>query len=180
MKNKFACLMMLLFLCLLTSCSSRVQHTNPFYNYNDNDFPRDHLPIIDPVEATRKSPSSSWSMKLLNGLYIEMPKSQEQEVVKVYIYSRVAELEKFSVKDGVIMAYSDYVNQQADAYIQTNFYHWFVMIPDKNITEGFHTENAFNQYIESKGIQDPVWQTPDEAFDQFLNTGCLDWFPDCE
>ena len=180
MTNKPLFLMILLSICFLPSCTPKIQHADSFYNYNESDFPRDHLPVLNPVEATRDGPNSSWNLKLLNSLHIDMPKSQEQEVQKVYIYSRVAELEKFAVKDGVIMAYSGHVNQLADAYIRENFYHWFVMIPGEDITKGFHTEDEFNHYIGTFGIQDPDWQTPDDAFDMFLKTGCLDWFPDCK
>ena len=98
----------------------------------------------------------------------------------MYGYSHVKELEKFAVKDGVILAYSAYVDQQADAYVLNNFYHWFVMIASKNITKGFHTEEEFREYIKTLGIQDPDWQMPDEAYEQFRNTGCLEWIPDCK
>lgn len=180
MTKKILFLMILLSICFLPSCSSKIQHADSFYNYNDSDFPRDHLPVINPVEATRDGPNSSWNLELLNSLHIDLPKSQEQEVRRVYIYSRVAELEKFAVKDGVIMAYSGHVNQQADAYIRENFYHWFVMIPGDEITIGFQTEDEFRAYIQTLGIEDPDWQTPDEAFKQFRKTGCLAWIPDCE
>jgi hypothetical protein len=179
MKINYLHLMILLSFCFMTSCTPIVNHSDPFYNYNGNDFPRDYLPILYPVEATRVNSNSSWSLDLLNSLPVDLPKITEQEVQKVYIYSRVGELEKFGVQAGVIMAYSGYVNHQADAFIQENFYHWFVMIPSENITKGFHTEAEFNEYIGTIGIKNPVWQTPDEAFDTFIKTGCLDWFPDC-
>ena len=76
------------------------------------------------------------------------------------------------------MAYSAYVDKDSDAYIQENYYHWFVVIPEKKISEGFHTEDEFRQYIQTLGIQDPDWQTPDEAYEQFRRTGCLEWIPD--
>jgi hypothetical protein len=78
------------------------------------------------------------------------------------------------------MAYSGYVDKNADAYIQDNYYHWFVLIPDKKIAEGFHTEEEFRQYIQMLGIQDPDWLTPDDAYEEFRLTGCLDWIPDCK
>jgi hypothetical protein len=180
MKKSTLFLILLLSLSYLPGCSPKVYHADQFYNYNDNDFPRDYLPIINPVEATRASPNSSWNLDLLNSLHVDLPKRQEQEVRKIYIYSHVVELEKFGVKEGVIMAYSGYVNHRADAFIQENYYHWFVMIPSENITKGFHTEAEFNEYIETIGIQNPVWQTPDEAFEQFRHTGCLEWIPDCQ
>ena len=90
------------------------------------------------------------------------------------------ELEKFAVKKDVIMAYSAYVNKEVDAYIQDNYYHWFVIIPDKKIAEGFHMEDEFREYVQTLGIQDIDWQTPEEAYKQFKQTGCLEWFPDCD
>lgn len=137
--------------------------------------------MINPVQVTRDMFSSSWNLKLLNGLHIDLPNSQEQEVVEVYGYYHVEELEKFAVKDGVIMVYSTYTDQQADAFIRNNFYHWFVMVPGENMTKGFHTEDEFRHYIQALGITEPDWQKPDEAFDKFVdNGGCLDWIPDCK
>ena len=164
----------------MASCTPIIQHDDPFYNYNDADFPRDHLPLITPVEATRERPSSPWGLKLLNAIYIDLPKSHEEDVLEVYTYYRIEELEIFAVKNGVIMAYSAYVNEDADAYIQDNFFHWFVMVPADETTKGFHTEDEFLEYIQTLGVEDPDWQTPDEAFDMFWETGCLAWIPDCE
>jgi len=180
MKKKLFYLMVFFSIGFLSSCAPIFHHADPFYDLNGSDYPRGHIPLINPVQATRDIHSSSWNLELLNSLHIDLPKSQEQEVRKVYIYSRIAELDKFAVEDGVILAYSDHVNQQADEYIQKNFYHWFVMVPSENITEGFHTEDEFRQYIQTLGIKDPDWQKPDEAYEQFLDSGCLDWFPDCE
>lgn len=132
-------LMVFLTIGCLMGCKPLVQHDDPFYNYNDSDFPRDHLPLINPVEATRERLSAPWGMKLLTGLHVDLPRSEEQGVVEVYIYYRIEELDKFAVKDGVIVAYSPYVDDQAAPFIRDDFYHWFVMVPDDNITKGFHS-----------------------------------------
>jgi hypothetical protein len=173
MKKTAFCLMILLNVIYLTSCTPLVQHSDPFYNVSDSDYAQ--LPLIDPIEARKLNSSSPWELDLANYLWINLPNSQD-----VYAYSHVDELEKVSVGDGVIMAYSSYVDKQADAYIQDNYYHWFVMVPSKNITVGFHTEDEFLQYIQTLGVQDPVWQTPDKAYAKFEKTGCLDWIPDCK
>ena len=109
-------------------------------------------------------------------IWVQIPNSNNAD----YGYSGVVELERFAVKNGVIMAYSSYVDKQADAYIQNDYYHWFVIVPSKDITEGFYTGNEFDQYIQTLGIQNPDWQTPDEAYKKFAQTGCLDWIPDCK
>ncbi len=121
-------------------------------------------------------PTSPWELGLGNHILVQIPNSNNA----YYAYSLVEELEKIAVKNGVIMAYSSYVDKQAGAHIQNNYYHWFVTIPDKNITKGLHTEDEFNQYIQTVGIQNPDWQTPDEAYKKFAETGCLDWIPDCK
>ena len=181
MKNTIFYLVLFLSLSYVTSCAPPVQPTNPpvqhadpFYNFNDDDYPLIHLPLIKPIEAKRQDGRTPWRVFLPYGMFVSIPNNQEE-----YAYD-IEELEKFAVSNGVIMAYSAYVDKQADAYIQDNYYHWFVLIPDKEIAEGFHTEDEFREYIQTLGIQDPDWQTPDEAYEQFTQTGCLDWIPDCK
>jgi hypothetical protein len=153
----------------------RVQHSDPFYNQNGDDFPLNHLPLIKPIQATRERSFEPWFLGLGNTIWLQIPNSNNA----YYGYSVVEELEKIAVKNGVVMAYSSYVDEQADAYIHDNYYHWFVMIPSKDIAVGFHTEDEFDQYIQTLDILDPDWQTPDEAFEMFVETGCLEWIPDC-
>jgi len=136
-----------------------------------------HLPLINPIEAKREVGESPWRVFLPPyGPWISIT---NEEGLFIYSYD-IEELEKFGVENGVIMAYSAYIDTEADAYIQDNYYHWFVLIPDKEIGEGFHTEDEFHEYIQTLGVQDPDWQTPDEAYKQFKRTGCLAWFPDCD
>ena len=174
-KNRFY-LILFLSISFLTNCTRTVQHADPFYNVNLNDYPLLHLPLINPIEAKRFSGETPWRILILYDLSVSLPNYQ----VKTYYDYDVEELEKFAVKNGVIMAYSAYVDIEADASIQEDYYHWFVIIPEKEIAEGFHTEAEFRAYIQTLGIQDPDWQTPDEAYKQFRRTGCLEWFPDCD
>jgi hypothetical protein len=184
MKNTVFYLVLFLSLSYVMSCAPPaqptnppVQHADPFYNFNDDDYPLIHLPLIKPFKAERLDDGSSlWSVFLPYGLFVSVPTRQDNFF---YAYA-IEELEKFAVQNGVIMAYSAYVDKEADAYIQDNYYHWFVLIPDKEIAEGFHTEDEFNQYIQTLGIQEPDWQTPDEAYEQFTRTGCLDWILGCK
>jgi len=181
MKKTAFYLMILFSLSYVVSCVSSAQHTDspvqhadPFYNINHNDYPLQHLPLIKPIEADHQDDGSSqWRVFSIYGPWVDIPNTHES-----YPYS-IEELEKFAVKNGAIMAYSAYVDTTADAYIQDNYYHWFVLIPDKEIAKGFHTEDEFREYIQTLGIQDPDWQTPDEAYEQFKQTGCLEWIPDC-
>jgi hypothetical protein len=175
MKKVIFCLMLLLNISFLTSCTQRIQHSDPFYNENGDDFPRNHLPLIKPIQATRERSSSPWQLGLGYTIWIEIPNSNNDN----YVYFRVEELEKIAVKNGVVMAYSSHVDKETDAYIQDNYYHWFVIFPDKEIAKGFHTEDEFSKHIQTLGIQNPDWQMPDEAYDKFIQAGCLDWIPDC-
>ena len=167
-------LLPLLSLCCLASHLGRVKHADPFYNYDD--FSMIRIPLIDPIEVNRLNSSSPWNISLHPSMWVDFPNDQG----RYYLYGHIHGPEKFAVNDGVIMAYSGYIDEEADVYIQENFYHWFVIIPDKEITMGFHTEDEFLKYLQILSIEDIDWQTPDEAFKQFRKTGCLEWFPDCE
>jgi len=178
MKKPFLCLMILLSVgCMIPfpRFPSLRHHTDPFYDYSDDYAPGARFPLIDPVQAIRDSPSSPWELEVANYNFVGMPNSRE-----FYVYGNVSPLEKISVKNGAILAYSPYVDQQADTYVQNNYYHWFVIVLEKNITKGFHSEDEFDQYIQTLGIQNAEWQTPDAAFDKYFQTGCLDWIPDCK
>jgi hypothetical protein len=183
MKKTAFYLFLLLILGYVTSCAPPaqstvppIQHADPFYTINDNDYPLLHLPLINPIDVEREDGRTPWRVFSPNGPWVHVPNRQDNFF---YVYA-IEELEKFAVNNGVIMAYSAYVDKEADAYIQDNYYHWFVLIPDKKIAEGFHTEDEFQQYIQILGIQNPDWQTPDEAYKQFEKTGCLAWIPDCK
>lgn len=181
MKKKIAilCLAVLLSVCCVVIGLGYFppnRYADPFYNPNYDDYPLLHLPLIKPIQANREAGDSIWRVTLPNGPRVSVPNSQNN---LVYPYA-IVELEEFAVKDGVLMAYSAYVDKEAAPYIQENYYHWFVLIPDKRIAEGFQTEEEFREYIQTLGIQNPNWQTPNVAFDKFKKTGCLDWIPDCK
>jgi hypothetical protein len=175
MKKTVFYLILFLSISCMTSCSPPARYDDSFYNVNYDDYPLIHLPLIKPIRVDREVGSSPWRVLSPNGPWVSVPDGPDNFF---YVYA-IEELEKFAIKNGVIMAYSAYVDTEADAYIQDNYYHWFVLIPDKQIAEGFHTEDEFNQYIQTLGVQDPDWRTPDEAYEQFSQTGCLEWISDC-
>lgn len=173
MKRIILIILLLLSLCCLTNHLRCAKHADPFYNY-DSMYIR--IPLINPIEISRLDASSPWDIELQTFIWIaDYPGSQGRH----YPYGHVIDPEKFAVHNGVIMAYSTFVDTEADVYIQENYYHWFVMIPEKEITKGFQTEDEFLEYIQMLGVEEPDWQTPDEAHKQFMNTACLEWMPDC-
>lgn len=180
-KKVVLCLFMLLLsLSCILDYSPPERYADPFYNFNDGFDSSLYLPLIKPIDAVSLTISeageSLWVVFLARGTWVSVPNSQNN----LAHYDTIEELEKFAVKDGAILAYSAYVDKEADPYIQENYYHWFVLIPEKKIAEGFQTEEEFSNYIQTLGIQNPNWQTPNEAFDKFKKTGCLDWIPDCK
>ena len=178
MKKTTFYIIVLLSLSYLTSCTSRVKHDDPFYYYDS--FSTMRIPLIEPIEVKRLNSSSPWDLSIIPGIYIELPETQGSEYHHIYFYAHVRELEKFAVKDDIILAYSSFIDKETDVSIQDNYYHWFVSIPEKEITKGFHTEDEFLEYIQTLGIDNPDWQNPDEVFTKFRITGCLEWIPDCE
>jgi hypothetical protein len=167
-------LILILILSCLTGCTARTEHRDPFYNYDD--FSMNRIPLINPIEINRLDGAAPWDLELQPGMWVDYPNSQGL----LYLYGHVHAPEKFAVDNGVIMAYSPYVDPAAGAFIQDHFYHWFVSIPADDLTEGFSTEAAFLAYCQDLGIAEPDWQAPDAAWEQFRKTGCLAWLPDCD
>ena len=173
MKKTTLYLVLLLSIGYITSCTRPVRHADPFYNVNSA-FSMDpnRIPLIKPVEAT-----------YINFWDLETPfafKYAPDVGNKIYYSYGMRELEKIDVQNGVIMAYSSYVNKNADAHSQKYQYHWLVIVLDQKIAKSFQTEDEFFQYIHTLNISDPDWITPSEANKQFTETGCLRWIPDCE
>jgi hypothetical protein len=171
------CISIILAALYLSSCNSRVQHPDEFYN-DDGDFPLLRFPLIKPYYVDRFNSVNPWILRLQGYLWVNIGSD-------AYKYD-VTDARKLSVESRIIMAYSPYVDEhpfddpQVDQSIREHYYHWFAAIPDKNIEVGFENESAFLEYIHSLGIQQPDWQTPDDVFNEFEQTGCLDWIPDCK
>ncbi len=174
MKKGIGCLIVLLCVALFLYCTRPAEHADPFYNVSE-DFEMIHIPLIKPIQIVQGEPYAPWRIFLGKlGIWVSVPNSKE-----AYVYN-IEEVEKFDLQNGIIMVYSPYVNKKANPYILNNFYHWFVLFPDKNISEGFHTEVEFIQYIKTLDIEKLGWKTPDEVYEQFRHTGCLEWIPDCK
>jgi hypothetical protein len=156
---------------ILSGCTPPSSNNkDPFYrSIGDYDFNR--LPLIEPYDAitlTGASKKSAWQIDL----------HPSTASTKTY-YSEISDVRKLSVNKGVIMAYTPYFKQYLKDQGLKNLY-WFVIVPSKKVEIGFDNETDFHKYIQSIGIEEPVWIEPDPAFRQFEKTGCLDWIPDCK
>jgi hypothetical protein len=155
----------------LSSCDSRYQtHDDEFYN-DTGEFPSARIPLIKPCYLYSRE-GNPWTLWLST----EVKTSSSNDDV-YYVYRHVTDVRKLSVQDGVIMAYSPYGEEQADDGMKD--IHWFVVIPNKDIAMGFENENDFSEYIQQRSIQQPDWRKPDDIFNEYVETQCLDWIPDC-
>lgn len=163
-------------ICLIWACisisNSRYQsHEDEFYN-DMGAYPSARLPLIKPYELYSKE-GEPWSLNLFTGLWSPPPDD-------TLLYNNVLNVEKISLKNSVIMAYSPYIDGDISPSMKKYVYHWFVIVPDKDIAEGFYNENAFLKYIQQFGIQEPDWREPSDVYDEYVETECLDWIPDCK
>jgi hypothetical protein len=55
---------------------------------------------------------------------------------------------------------------------------WFIIIPEENIEIGFTKEEEFLTYLEDKGIDNPNLTDVNELYDEFVDKGYLEWFPE--
>ena len=133
-------------------------------------YPSSRIPLIKPYDLYSKE-GEPWGLNLHENL--RLPDS-------AIWYFDVPDIRKLAVENGVIMAYSPHVHFQVEEAMKQYYFHWFVVIPDKNIEVGFNNEKVFLEYIEQHHIQKPNWRTPDDIFDEYIETECLEWIPDCK
>ena len=157
---------------VLLGCSSRYQsHEDEFYN-DMGAYPSSRIPLIKPYELYSKE-GEPWSLELFVGLWSPPPDD-------TLLYNNLLNVEKISIKNDVIMAYSPYVDENISPSMKKYVYHWFAIVPDKDIAEGFFSEDAFLKYIQQFGVPEPDWREPSDVYDEYVETECLDWIPDCK
>ena len=178
MKKIILYFFLLLSIGCLTSCSPppKPKHVDPFYNINLNEAPV-RFPLIKPMEVVYVN---SWYLDLPSR-YILLDAVPNTEVLTYNVYDSFHGLENFAIENRIIMINSSGIDKKIDMHTPTpgNYYYWFVIDLNQEISKGFYTEAEFLEYIQMLGISAPNWQTPDEAYEQFKRTGCLKWIPDC-
>ena len=55
---------------------------------------------------------------------------------------------------------------------------WFVIIPDTKVESGFMGKGEFLDYLAGMGIDDPGLVSADALYEEMINKGYLEWFPD--
>ena len=120
MKKTAFCLIILLSIsCAMTfpRFPSLRQHADPFYNYDESMPPGSRFPLIKPLDVERDDYSSPWNLGLNNSLMVKIPNTDHD----YYSYDLVVGLEKFALKNGVVMAYSSYIDTRTDISMQKFF-----------------------------------------------------------
>jgi hypothetical protein len=60
---------------------------------------------------------------------------------------------------------------------------WYIISPKKDVFEkGFINKNSFLEYLKKLNIDIHKldWKTPNDLYNQFNETGCLPWIPNCK
>ena len=141
-----------------------------FYQYGGSS--RDYLrfPLIKPYYAIYLSDEVGWQIPL----DLESDPSQ----VDLYYYLSLPHVQKIAVDNGVIMVYAPY-ELPTDKTINHNVPQWYALLVDQNVEIGFVSEAEFLAYIRQYGIDQLDWQEPDDILQEYNQTRCLDWIPDC-
>jgi len=124
------------------------------------------LPLLDPYFALLPDDSRTkeWYFAL------EQNHDTKEDPLSSYFYILIKQL---AIEKGVLMINTDH-------FSRNELLAWFVLIPSQKIETGFKSEEEFRQYIAGYGIQNPRWMTPQAAYEQFKETSCLYWIPDCK
>jgi len=124
------------------------------------------LPLLDPYFALLPDDSKNKEWRLT------LEQDHDSQEDPLYNYVRIIKIKQLSIEKGVLMINSTFFSKNMSLA-------WFVLIPSQKIETGFESEEEFRQYIAGYGIQDPRWMTPQAAYEQFKETSCLYWIPDC-
>lgn len=168
MKTTYAILVAVGVLALMLACSlTRFENIDPFYS-STGDWDSSRFPLLKPYEAIRLVGMDEW--------YINLNATDMQAM---FLYASIPNPSKIAVQEGVIMVYTSY-KPEVSENLRDEIFHWFVLIPSKDIEMGFKNETDFTSYIQTYGIDEVSWETPDAFFQEFEDTGCLEWIPGCE
>jgi hypothetical protein len=161
-------LLAIVFSTILSSCKvTEYLQQDDFYRSGSE---WDHLrfPLIKPYYAIYITDELGWGIPLHSGISDS----------NIYYYTQLNDVQEISVENGVIMVYTPY-EQDVEESIGENVYNWFVFMPDQNIEMGFDNEEDFLAYIQSYGIQQSSWRTPDDILKEYDELWCLPWIPTC-
>lgn len=152
----------------IVGCSKK--HDDPFYN-DIGTWDSSQLPLLKPYYLVYITDEFGWQMPIRGNF---------PEPYYDFNLGDLTNIEKVSVENGIIMAYSSDGRKLSDEPVQ-NVFNWFVMIPSKGNSEtAFSSEEDFLNYIIQFNITKPIWVEPHVAYKIFSRTGCYDWVPDCE
>lgn len=144
-------------------------YDDPFYGKGSGwDFVR--FPLIKPYYAISSTDTEArWIVSLNN-------KSPLKEVSSIM---EIEDVQKIAVLDNAIMVYTP--DNTANRFGDHNFiFHWYILIPDEHLEIGFETEDKFLDYLRQNNMGEPNWQEPLSILQEYDQTGCLDWIPDCK
>lgn len=140
---------------------------DPFYR-DKGGWDSTRFPLIKPYYVIMVNRDGDW----------QIPLPAEITSKEMYYYISLRYIEQIAVENDVIMIYTPFM-EIVDESIGQKVLHWFVLVPEKKVEVGFDNEADFLKYINSYGIDDPVWRKPDSIYEQFSKTRCLDWIPKC-
>jgi hypothetical protein len=150
---------------LLPACSSR----DSFYRKGSGwDYLR--FPLLKPYYAMSLSNEEiKWVI----------PLERESPLKKESFLMEIRDVVKIAVVDNAIMLYSQDSTKIASSNIEEKVFHWFILIPNEHLEMGFENEDGFLKYLYQNDMDQPQWLEPISVLQEFDQTGCLDWIPDC-
>jgi hypothetical protein len=166
----FCYTLIVVFAVLLSGCEFFFKHADSFYN-DTGGWDAARFPLLKPYELIYLDDEDGWMLTLRTN-----PASDNDPY---YYYTTLHLIDKLEVVNGLIMVHTPHAEEVDESMGQKVLY-WFVLIPDQNKEIGFENEKEFLSYIQMLGIQKLNWEKPSDAYQQFFETGCLNWIPDCK
>jgi hypothetical protein len=154
----------MLMLFILTSCGplldADVEPTGVAFFESTGGWDYRRIPLIEPYEAVNIV-KETWGIGL--------------ETDSIRYQPSVSDITKLDVVNSkFILTYSLNTALEGERVDEL----WFIIIPEENIERGFTKEEDFLTYLKDKGIDHPNLTDVSELYDELVNKGYLEWFPE--
>lgn len=173
---------LLVVLCVWCSLIAILPYTaygavDPFYRHGDDAFDVDlNFPLIKPYYAKAFPEGFPHQGKIYRYIWeIDLHGGENSQFKP---WDSICCNIKIAIQNNLIFVYAS--DPQASETSSNQGIGWYILNPVTLEELGFSDQTEFNTYLKDNHLEEPEWQEPDDLHDEFNQTGCLDWFPDCK
>jgi hypothetical protein len=127
------------------------------------------FPLLKPYQMINAHDDAGWFLE-----------KEYEENGYTYHDSLIFNVDNIAIVENLIFIHSTSETAAEDNnYNNESTYFWYVITPDQGVVEQFEEQTEFVSFILDKGLQSIHWNSPDSLYEEFWQTDCLAWIPNC-